>query len=154
MLLGGLLCRYVTSGWFYIFIMAGLLGFIWLPLWLWLAADSPLVHPTISEQERQYICDRIGISRDIDDQKKKRVVSFSSLPWKKIVHSKAIIGLVLSQLFNVFGLFFFYANVGKILTEIHRVPTQYAGYILAGGFILMPISSLSSGKHSLREQCE
>ena len=53
--------------------------------------------------------------------------------------------LIFTQLFNLFGLFFFYTNVGKLLTEIHRVPTQVAGYVLAGGFILMPIFSLSSG---------
>ena len=46
----------------------------------------------------------------------------------------------------MFGLLFFYSNVGKLLTEIHHVSPQYAGYVLAGGFILMPISSLSSGK--------
>jgi hypothetical protein len=46
----------------------------------------------------------------------------------------------------VFAILFFYSNVGKLLTEIHHVPPQYAGYVLAGGFLLMPISGLSSGK--------
>ena len=147
MLLGGLLCRYVTSGWVYIFMTTGLLGFVWLVLWLWLAADSPLVHPTISEQERQYICDRIGISRDSNKEQKKKPITFSSLPWKKIVQSKPIIALFITECCNLFGLFFFYTNVGKVLTELHGVPTQYAGYILAGGFILMPISSLSAGEY-------
>lgn len=141
MFVGGLLCRYVISGWIYIFILTGIFGFIWLPLWLWEMSDSPQFHRTISEQERNYLCEHIDI-----DIKKKQSASFTALPWKKIIRSKPINALFITQFCNLFGLFFFYTNVGKLLTEIHGVPTQYAGYILAGGFILMPIVSLSSGK--------
>jgi ACS family sodium-dependent inorganic phosphate cotransporter-like MFS transporter 5 len=120
-----------------------MLGFIWLPLWLWLVADSPQSHRTISERERNYICERIGIN---SNDRKARSPSFSSLPWKKVLRSKPVIALVITQVFNLFGLFFFYTNVGKLLTEIHHVPPQYAGYVLAVGFIFMPVVSLSTGK--------
>ncbi|CAF4541715.1 unnamed protein product [Rotaria sp. Silwood1] len=142
MLIGGLFCRYVSSGWIYIFLLTSVFGFIWFPLWMWFVADSPLSHRTISEQERNYICKHIGIGTD---NNKKRSTSFASVPWKKILRSKPIIALVISQFCNLFGLFFFYTNVGKLLTEIHRVPAQKAGYVLAGGFIFMPIVSLSTG---------
>ncbi len=140
MLIGGVFCRYITSGWVYIFLLTGIVGFIWLLFWLWLVADSPQTHRTISEKERNYICQLIG--NDADDKTKKR----RPLPWKKAIRSKPIIALLITQFCNLFGLFFFYANVGKILTEIHHVPTQTAGYILAGGFSLMPIVSLTTGK--------
>ena len=143
MLVGGIFCRYLTSGWIYIFLLTGLFGFIWLPLWMWLVADSPLSHPRISDNERKYICDLIGIT---EGNTKKKSVALSSLPWKRIVRSKPIIGLFVTECCNLFGLFFFYTNIGKVLTEIHRVPTQYTGYVLAAGFILMPISSLSAGQ--------
>jgi hypothetical protein len=143
MLVGGIFCRYLTSGWIYIFLLTGLFGFIWLPLWLWFATDSPQSNRMISAHERQYICDKIGIgANDV----KVKANSLSSLPWKKAFRSKALMALCITQLCNLFGLFFFYTNIGKILTEIHRVPTQYTGYVLAGGFILMPISSLSAGQ--------
>ncbi|CAF0885983.1 unnamed protein product [Rotaria sordida] len=131
MLIGGLFCRYVNSGWVYIFLLTIIFGFIWLPLWIY-------------QRERNYICERIGISIGINN-KEKRSTSFSSLPWKKILRSKPIIALVITQFYNIFGLFFFYTNVGKLLTEIHRIPVQQAGYVLAGGFIFMPIVSLSTG---------
>jgi hypothetical protein len=151
MLIGGVLCRYVTSGWVHIFILTAIFGFIWLPLWIWLVADSPQVHRKISEEERNYICKFIGTD---SKNKKKKYISLASLPWKRIVRSKPIIGLFVTECCNLFGLFFFYTNVGKILTEIHRVPTQYAGYVLAGGFILMPIFSLSSGKQNKSRYCD
>ncbi|CAF5036821.1 unnamed protein product, partial [Rotaria magnacalcarata] len=142
MLFGGLLCRYVSSGWIYIFFLTSMLGFIWLPLWLWLVADSPQSHRTISEQERNYICERIGIN---SNDRKARSSSFSPVPWKKVFRSKPVIALVVTQVSNLSGLFFFYTNVGKLLTEIHRVPPQHAGYVLAVGFIFMPVVSLSTG---------
>jgi hypothetical protein len=142
MLIGGLFCRYVSAGWVYIFVLTGIFGFIWLPLWLWLVADSPQIHRTISERERRYICEHIGIDTN---KKTKKSTSFTSLPWKKIINSKPVIALFITQFCNLFGLFFFYTNIGKLLTEIHHVPTQYAGYLLAGGFLLMPIVSLSTG---------
>ena len=145
MLFGGILCRYMTAGWVYIFLFTSLFGFLWLPLWLWLSADSPLTHRTISEKERKYIVDELKL----DVNEKKKSIPLSALPWKKIVQSKAIIGLFVTECCNLFGLFFFYTNVGKILTEIHHIPTQYAGYVLAGGFILMPVSCVLSGKSEI-----
>lgn len=148
MLFGGLLCRYVISGWVYIFIFTGLAGFIWFPLWLWLVADSPLSHRSISDEERDYVCKHIGIDSK-NDQKKS--VSFATLPWRNMLHSKPLIALLLSQFFNSFGLFFLYTNVGKLLTEIVRVSPQHTGYILAGGFLLMPIVCVATGKIELEK---
>lgn len=142
MLLGGMLCRYITSGWLYIFLFTGFIGFIWLPLWLWLAADSPIVHSHISEEEKNYICDHIGLNM----KEKQKTSAPPSVPWGKAFRSKPLIALLICQFLNVISLFFFYTNVGKILTELHHISPQYTGYILAGGFLLMPISSLSAGK--------
>lgn len=149
MLVGGLFCRYVSAGWVYILLIPGLSGFIWLVLWIWLVADSPSVHRTISEKERNYICEQIGLDKNT---KPKNTVSLISLPWKKILRSKAIAALFVMQFCNLFGLFFFYTNIGKILTEIHRISPQYAGYVSAGGFVLMPIVSLTSGKLNTKRE--
>ncbi len=141
-LIGGVLCRYVNSGWVYIFLISGILGFLWLPLWLWLVSDSPETHRNISIHEREYIQNIIG--KNIQN-KNRRPISLGLLPWKNIVQSKAIIGLFFTQLCNLFGLFFFLSNLGKILTEIQHIPSQYTGYILACGFMLMLLGAVSSG---------
>ncbi len=62
-----------------------------------------------------------------------------------MVRSKPVIGLFCTELCSLFGLFFFLSNLGKLLTEIHRIPSQYTGYILAFGYICMLIGSVSSG---------
>ncbi|UJR23142.1 hypothetical protein I4U23_026161 [Adineta vaga] len=139
MLLGGVLCRYISAGWMYLFVITGLLGFIWLALWIPLTSESPSNHPTISSHERDYICKLTG------NTGKKRTMSLASIPWKNIFTSKPLIALILTHIANLFGLFFFLTNLGKILTELLRVSTQYTGYILACGFFLTLITSLSSG---------
>lgn len=139
MLLGGILCRYLNAGWMYIFTLSGLLGFVWLMLWILLTADSPTTHPSISNHERDYICNLTG------NTGKKRSMSLASMPWNNILRSKPLIALFISHIANLFGLFFFLTNLGKILTELMRVPTQFTGYILAFGFFLTLLSSLSSG---------
>ena len=140
MLIGGILCRYLSSGWMYLFILSSLLGFIWLLLWISLTSNSPNNHRTISNHEKEYICNLTGSTG------KKRSMSFSSIPWKNIFTSKPLIALFITHIANLFGLFFFLTNLGKILTELYRVPTQFTGYILAFGFFLTLITSLSSGK--------
>lgn len=144
MLVGGVLCRYFNSGWIYIFVLSSIFGFIWFILWSWLVADSPGKHRRITENESNYIHRYTGKKTDT---KSGRPIPLSSLPWKNIVRSKPIIALFTTHACNLFGLFFFYTNIGKLLTEIHRVTPQYTGYFLAVGFITMALFSLVSGKH-------
>ena len=141
-LIGGLLCRYVSAGWVHIFLLSSLLGFLWLPIWIWQAADSPAEHRSITTAEREYIENIIG--KNIQS-KSNRPVSLFSLPWKKIIRSKPVIGLVTTEFCSLFGFFFMLSNLGKLLTEIQHFPSQHAGYILAAGFIFMLIGMLSSG---------
>ncbi|CAF2453705.1 unnamed protein product [Rotaria sp. Silwood2] len=139
MLLGGISCRYLNSGWMYLFFLTSILGFVWFALWVTLTANSPSEHKTISSHERDYICNLTGHTG------KKRAMSLASIPWKNIVTSKPLIALIITHMSNLFGLFFFLTNLGKILTELHRVPPQYTGYILSFGFFLTLLTSLTSG---------
>ncbi|CAF1272103.1 unnamed protein product [Adineta ricciae] len=139
-LAGGLFCHYIDSGWIYIFLLSGILGFIWLPLWLWQVSDAPENHRSISNAERQYI---VGI---IGENSQRRSVSLSALPWKTIVRSKPIIALFLTETCQLVALFFFLSNLGKILREIQQIPSQYTGYILASGFVFMLVGNISAGK--------
>ncbi|CAF0802847.1 unnamed protein product [Rotaria sp. Silwood1] len=139
MLFGGLLCRYVYSGWMYLFVITSILGFLWLILWIALTADSPQQHKRISNHERDYICRLTGSTG------KKRMMSLASLPWKNIIKSKPVNALIITHIANLFGLFFFLTNLGKISNELLRIPPQSTGYLLCSGFFLTLLCSLSSG---------
>ena len=140
MLIGGVLCQKYNAGWMYLFFYSSALGFVWLFLWLLLTSDSPNNHPRISEEEKNYICKYTGSSGT------KRHMTLSSVPWKKIITSKPLNALIFTHMANLFGLFFFLTNLGKILNQLLLLPAQITGYILAFGFFLTLLSSLSSGK--------
>ncbi|CAF3466602.1 unnamed protein product [Rotaria socialis] len=139
MLIGGLLCRYLDAGWMYLFIGSSLIGFIWLVLWILFTASSPQLHKTISNHERDYI---VGLTGSTG---KKRTMSLASIPWKRIVKSKPVVALILTHIANLFGLFFFLTNLGKISTQLLQFSAQHTGYILCFGFFLTYLSSLFAG---------
>lgn len=141
MLVGGLLCRYLLSGWMYLFFASSILGFIWFILWVSLTADSPDKHTRISHHERNYITQHTG------NRGGKRSMKLSSIPWKRIMKCKPLLALILTHSANLFGLFFFLTNLGKISTQLLKIPAQYTGYILSVGFLLTLISSLGSGRY-------
>ncbi|CAF2871474.1 unnamed protein product [Rotaria sp. Silwood2] len=139
MLIGGLFCRYLYSGWMYLFFITSILGFIWFILWVALTANSPQSHKRISNHERDYICNLTGSTG------KKRIMSLASLPWKNMIKSKPVIALIITHIANLFGLFFFLTNLGKISNELLRISPQNTGYVLCLGSFLTLLSSLSSG---------
>jgi len=146
---GGLFCRYVNAGWIHTILLSGVLGFLWLPLWFFLVSDTPGGHKTISSEEREYIQNIIGTKTQTQ---KPRSISLMALPWNEIIRSKSVIGVFFSELCNLFGLFFFLGNLGKILTEIQKISSEYTGYILACGFMFMLIGNITAGMRNDRDR--
>lgn len=140
MLIGGLLCRHLASGWLYLFFISSILGFTWFILWVSITANTPDQHPRISDQEKMYI------NRFTGNKGGKRAVSLSSIPWKKVIRCKPLNALIVTHIANLFGLFFFLTNLGKIVNQLFLLPPQLTGYILSFGFFLTWLSSLFSGK--------
>jgi len=54
----------VDVGWEFIFYIFSGVTLIFSAVWFVFAADGPDVHPYISEEERTYICQSIGVSSD------------------------------------------------------------------------------------------
>lgn len=142
MFIGGIFCRYIVSGWIYVFILSSLLGFIWIPLWIIFVKDTPEYHKKINENERIFLYHFNGNNMQ---KKQERLISLASLSWTNIFLSKPIIALFITQLCNLFGFFFFSTTFGKLLQDIHHISILYIGYILAFGFILMQLTGLISG---------
>ncbi|XP_023326905.1 putative inorganic phosphate cotransporter [Eurytemora carolleeae] len=90
--ISGLLCDYV--GWESVFYVFGVLGVVWFVGWIFLAYDSPEVHPRISEQEKIYI-----MSSLVESEMSKP----KSIPWKGIVCSGPVWGIAAAHITQNFG---------------------------------------------------
>ena len=87
------------------FLIPGILGLIWFSLWMWQVSNVPETHRSISNTEREYIEHIIGKNLK---NKNHRPMSLSSLPWKKMVRSKPVIGLFLTTLYVICLVSFFF----------------------------------------------
>ncbi|XP_040570382.1 sialin [Lepeophtheirus salmonis] len=80
-------------GWEWVFIIFGSLGIFWFIFWLYLIHDSPMSHPKITEDEREYILSEIqGLERVKNPPK--------STPWKAIFTSLPFWSLLVVQVAN------------------------------------------------------
>lgn len=75
--LGLLFTGILTSsfGWPSVFYCAGGLGVAWCLAWLWLGADSPVAHPRIDPQERDYIKEQVSANASLAKVKQGRAAS-------------------------------------------------------------------------------
>ncbi|XP_008550970.1 vesicular glutamate transporter 1 [Microplitis demolitor] len=101
---------YITSG--------GMLAF-WL-LWVWLAYDTPDVHPTITENERSYIREQIGTS--VSKQK-------LALPVAAMAKSPPFLVLLWAHFGNMWGIYFLSSNGPKYTLEILGLDMSSGGFL-------------------------
>ncbi|XP_075220051.1 putative inorganic phosphate cotransporter [Lycorma delicatula] len=83
------------GGWPSIFYVTGIFSVIWALLWLYVGADSPSEHKSISEEEKNYI--QTSLIHSSANSKSMKV------PWKKIVTSVPMWALLLTHLAQNWG---------------------------------------------------
>ncbi|XP_053674816.1 putative inorganic phosphate cotransporter, partial [Anopheles nili] len=107
-------------GWVYAFyvpaFLAGLIGIVW----LWLIADSPSVHKTITKKERDLIETSFGGT--ISTMKAKP-------PFWAVVTSLPFIALILSHYSSFWGLNFFVTQAPKFMNEVLGFDIANAGFL-------------------------
>lgn len=54
-----------SIGWPSVFYIYGVLGFLWVGLWVWQGANGPLDHKGVSDEERMYIQKESGNSQKV-----------------------------------------------------------------------------------------
>jgi ACS family hexuronate transporter-like MFS transporter len=82
-------------GWRWSFIIAGLIGFIWIAIWRW-AYDAPESHKRLSSHEYQLI-----VANRINDGASDRI------SWRAAIRDQKVLGLMLSR-FVADGAFYFF----------------------------------------------
>ncbi|XP_058452669.1 putative inorganic phosphate cotransporter isoform X3 [Malaya genurostris] len=77
-----------SIGWPGIFYVSGAAGLVWTVLWYFFGGNSPVEHPTITAEERDFIENSLG-----NQDHSKRIVT----PWKAIFTSAPMIALIIAH---------------------------------------------------------
>ncbi|XP_014218028.1 vesicular glutamate transporter 1-like, partial [Copidosoma floridanum] len=109
-----------TNGWKAAFYVTSGCMFVFYLLWVWLAYDTPDVHPTISEKEKNYIKEQIGSSISKKTQK---------LPLRYIVTSLPFLVLLYAHFANMWGIYFISISGPKYTLEILGFDMKNAGVL-------------------------
>jgi ACS family sodium-dependent inorganic phosphate cotransporter-like MFS transporter 6/7/8 len=71
-------------------LIPGFVGLIWAILWFSLTFEKPAYHPTISQEEKNYIEEKIG-------HVSHTVPTISNIPWRAILTSKPVYAIIVAN---------------------------------------------------------
>lgn len=120
----GLLCQ--TWGWEYVFYIYGGLGVAWFFLWIAFVYDSPTKHPSISEAERTYIQESIGIQNNQFRPK---------IPWKGILTSSPFWAIVFAHTSSLWGFYTLLSELPTYYRQILHYSTKSNGVVSAVPYV-------------------
>ena len=111
LVIGGIICQYF--GWSSLCYGLGISGIIFVTIWLNFVSDSPQTHPSISNEERQYIS-----SSQYDEAKSLKCKEGPKVPWWEILTSGPVWALSIG---NFVHNWVYYLAIGDIPSYFHDV---------------------------------
>ncbi|XP_065179605.1 sialin-like [Sycon ciliatum] len=154
---------YCGANWPSIFYVFGAGALAWTVIWMFLAFETPDVHPRISHAERTYIIKNLAHDNaDPEDRIEDKPYSFLDLfpivaclprryvqncriPWRAIVTSKPVWALCFSLFTFDYGMYTLMTNVPKYLNEVENFDVASSGIFSALPFLCMWIFTLLAG---------
>uniref|UniRef100_A0A1B6D0T1 Major facilitator superfamily (MFS) profile domain-containing protein n=1 Tax=Clastoptera arizonana TaxID=38151 RepID=A0A1B6D0T1_9HEMI len=138
MALGGFLIRFVAGGWVNVFYVFGSAGVVWVILWQILCYSDPVSHPFISEKERDFL-----LTQSVGHLKKR--ADLPPIPWKYIVKSLPLWGLIIAQIGHDWGLFTIITDLPKYMKSVMHFSIAQNGLLSAAPYFVMWIFAIVSG---------
>jgi len=126
---------FMKTAWPMTFYLFGLIGFLWVAAWQFLAASTPAEHPTISPEEREFITAAQGC----DDSHTSRTV-----PWSSFAHS-AFGAIVTAHWSHNWGWYLLLSWLPKFLVSEYGVSLEESGLMLLPVYAIPFITSNASG---------
>ncbi|CAG5074045.1 Similar to slc17a7: Vesicular glutamate transporter 1 (Xenopus tropicalis) [Cotesia congregata] len=116
------LCSLIISslGWHAAYYITSALMLLFWLFWVWLAYDTPDVHPTITDEEKTYIKEQIGSS--VSKQK-------VALPIVAMATSPPFLVLLWAHFANMWGIYFLSTNGPKYTLEILGLDMKSGGFL-------------------------
>ncbi|KAE8748004.1 hypothetical protein FOCC_FOCC005199 [Frankliniella occidentalis] len=133
---GGLALHYLDwPATFYIF---GALGMAWYVLWLLLCYSSPSEHPFISQEERDFLAHQI---KQVGGESAAR----PRTPWRGILTSRPVWGLVVIQVGHDWGFFTLLTDLPKYMRSVLRFDIAQNGALSSLPYLTMWGTSMVFG---------
>ena len=133
----GYLCTLeLWNGWPLGFYANGLVAIIWYVAWCFLVHESPDKHPRISERERNYI----NSQTQIDDDKT------TAIPWKSILTSLPVFGIVAAHFANNFMVYGMMSFLPLYFADVLNFDIASNGILSALPWVSVFIGTLTAGQ--------
>ncbi|KAL4228698.1 hypothetical protein ACF0H5_011741 [Mactra antiquata] len=126
-----------SMGWPAIFYVFGAIGMVWFVFWCYLVSESPSKHPTISNQELEYIQGTIGYS---DEQTQDL-----SPPWRQILTSLPVWAIVAAHFSENWGFYTWLTELPSFMSGVLHFNMYQAGFLAAVPYLVMAIVVQVSG---------
>lgn len=105
----------VGMGWRWVFILTGVVGFLWAALWLWLY-QSPERHSRITPAERDYICSQ-----------RPPVQARSTVSWLSLLKYRQVWGIMSAKFLSDSAWYFFIFWLPKYLADVRHLDIRQIG---------------------------
>ncbi|KAH8393069.1 hypothetical protein KR215_004624, partial [Drosophila sulfurigaster] len=121
--------------WSVTLIVFGGLSIVWCIVFLLLCTSRPDEHPCMKPKELSYLIETMG------DRTKGKL----PIPWKKLLLSKALVALIISQIGHDWGYYVMITCLPKYISDVIRFSIRSNGFVTALPFLAMFISSNITG---------
>ncbi|XP_044732956.1 vesicular glutamate transporter 2-like [Chrysoperla carnea] len=104
-----------------ILIVYGVLGILWFVLWTWSIYENPSAHPTITQDELQYLNQAINNHESTNN-------ALNSIPWKEIFTTKSVWALYVVHFCRSFTIMYILQGDFSTLNFIHQTNVYFVEY--------------------------
>lgn len=127
-----------NHGWPAVFYFFGILGIIWSVFWFWLITDSPFDHPTITDQELEYL------KKELADDKTESTVN--DIPWKQIMTSVPMWAIIVAHVSENWGYYTLLTSLPTYMKKVLKFDLQKTGFLAALPYLVMMIIVQCGGR--------
>uniref|UniRef100_A0A8C8C663 Vesicular glutamate transporter 1 n=1 Tax=Oncorhynchus tshawytscha TaxID=74940 RepID=A0A8C8C663_ONCTS len=130
--LAGVLVQY--SGWSSVFYVYGSFGIFWYLFWILVSYESPAAHPTITEQERKYIEEAIGMSAA-----NSTPVTKWNTPWRAFFTSMPVYAIIVANFCRSWTFYLLLISQPAYFEEVFGFEISKVGLVSALPHLVMTI---------------
>ncbi|KAJ7985036.1 hypothetical protein DPEC_G00360960 [Dallia pectoralis] len=130
--LAGLLVQY--SGWPSVFYVYGTFGILWYLFWILVSYESPAAHPTITEEEKIYIEEAIGMSAT-----NSTPVTKWNTPWKAFFTSMPVYAIIVANFCRSWTFYLLLISQPAYFEEVFKFEISKVGMVSALPHLVMTI---------------